>query len=266
MKERPVKRFPTIRTTLIALFALAVLLLSPAYTSAETGPTPTATPTVTATAPAKATRRTGTAWPTVTPTPAATATVTATRPVTVTVATTATTALATNASPQISGTVAISQAVPVRLRIPAIGVDAEIEAVEQDRSGRMDTPSQVDDVAWYAPGSAPGEIGNAVLAGHLDRIGGAPAVFWKLGKLAVGDDIFVTDRAGVSYHFRVTGVESYPYDAAPLDAIFGFGIRSRLNLITCRGKWDRGGQTYTQRLVVYSELVETSAAVTTAPG
>lgn len=244
-----------IRSLLIALFALAVLLISPAHSSAESSPTPTATPTVTATAQAKATRRTF-AWPTVTPTPAATATLTPT----------VTAPPKARAALEITETVAISQAVPVRLRIPAIGVDAEIEAVEQYRSGRMETPSLVDDVAWYAPGIAPGEIGNAVLAGHLDRIGGAPAVFWKLGKLAVGDDIFVTDSGGAEYHFRVTGVESYPYDAAPLDDIFGFGIRSRLNLITCRGKWDRAGQTYTQRLVVYSELVEKSATVTIAPG
>ena len=251
------KSTAAIRSFLIALFALAVLLISPARSNAESSPTPTATatPTMTATAPAKATGRTF-AWPTVTPTPAATATLTAT----VKASPEAT------ASPEITETVAISQAVPVRLRIPAIGVDASIEAVEQDRNGRMDTPALVDDVAWYAPGSAPGEIGNAVLAGHLDRIGGAPAVFWKLGKLAVGDDIFVTDSGGIEYHFRVTGRETYKYDEAPLDAIFGFGIRSRLNLITCRGNWDRGERTYTQRLVVYSELMEKSATVTTAPG
>lgn len=254
MKERPVKLANSIRPLLITLIALAILLIGPAHSSAESSPTATATPTVTATAPAKATRRTF-AWPTVTPTPAATAALTPT----VTASSEAT------ASLKITETVAISQAVPVRLRIPAIGVDAAIEAVEQDRSGRMETPSQVDDVAWYAPGSAPGEIGNAVLAGHLDRIGGAPAVFWKLGKLAAGDDIFVTDSAGVEHHFRVTAQAAYPYEDAPLDEIFGFGIRSRLNLITCRGKWDRAGQTYTQRLVVYSELVEKGQEQSFAP-
>ncbi|MBX3052244.1 MAG: class F sortase [Caldilineaceae bacterium] len=264
----------SMRNLLIVLVALATLLVGPMAIGVESQSTVT-------TATATATRRTF-SWPTVTPTPAATARATATaranaratakstaiatRPVTTsqaaaittTVTATVSAALQANTSPEITGTVAISQAVPVRLRIPAIGVDATIEPVGQDRNGRMDTPSLVEDVAWYAPGLAPGEIGNAVLAGHLDRIGGAPAVFWKLGKLMAGDDIFVTDSAGGEHHFRVTAQEAYPYEDAPLDEIFGFGIRSRLNLITCRGRWDRSGQTYTQRLVVFSELVEST--------
>lgn len=226
-----------VRSLLIVLIALAVLLSHPISIGAQNQPTITATATATPTP-----------TPTATVKPQISAMATPTPTVTTTVPLTGTAA--------ITATDAITDAVPVRLRIPAIGVDATIEPVGQDRTGRMDTPSLMDDVAWYAPGVAPGEIGNAVLAGHLDRIGGAPAVFWKLGKLTVEDDIFVADSAGGELHFRVTGVESYPYDAAPLDDIFGFGIRSRLNLITCRGKWDRAGQTYTQRLVVYSELVE----------
>ncbi|MFZ1756031.1 MAG: class F sortase [Caldilineaceae bacterium] len=273
----------SMRNLLIVLVALATLLVGPMAIGVESQSTVT-------TATATATRRTF-SWPTVTPTPAATARATATaranaratakstaiatRPVTTTQAAAITTTvtatvsavLQTDASPEITRSVAISQAVPVHLRsqavpvhlrIPAIGVDATIEPVGQDRNGRMDTPSLVEDVAWYAPGLAPGEIGNAVLAGHLDRIGGAPAVFWKLGNLAAGDDIFVTDSAGGEHHFRVTAQEAYPYEDAPLDEIFGFGIRSRLNLITCRGRWDRSGQTYTQRLVVFSELVEST--------
>lgn len=254
-----------VRSLLIALIALAVLLIHPMPSGAESQPTVTATATPTATA----TRRIF-SWPTVAPTPTATAAVTTTVAVTATARISATTATTVTATVPVTGTAAITatdaitdtitDTVPVRLRIPAIDVDATIEPVGQDRNGRMDTPSLVDDVAWYEPGVAPGEIGNAVLAGHLDRIGGAPAVFWKLGKLAAGDDIFVTDSAGGELHFRVTGVESYPYDAAPMNDIFGFGIRSRLNLITCRGKWDRAGQTYTQRLVVYSELVGDDSA------
>ncbi len=119
----------------------------------------------------------------------------------------------------------------------------------------MAVPTHVDNVAWYEPGVAPGEIGNAVLAGHLDRIGGAPAVFWSLGKLQPGDEILVTDANGVEYRFQVTQVATYPYEAAPLDEIFGFSLRSRLNLITCRGRWNRQQGTYEERLVVYSERV-----------
>lgn len=267
----------SVRSLCIAFIALTVFLLGPTSSGAESQSVATVTATVTATATptvrSTAIRRIF-AWPTVIPTPravvtakatpaftaTAAATVTATTKIKATVTTSATAPVTRTVG--ITATAAMTSPLPVRLRIPAIGVDAAIEPVAQDRNGRMETPSLVDDVAWYAPGAAPGQIGNAVLAGHLDRIGGAPAVFWKLGKLVVGDDIFVTDEAGAEFHFRVTSQEDYAYDDAPLDEIFGFGIRSRLNLITCRGKWDWGEQTYTQRLVVYSELVDYSSPPT----
>lgn len=149
---------------------------------------------------------------------------------------------------------------PVRLRIPAIDVDAEIEAVGQTRGGAMDVPTEVDDVAWYELGAIPGEIGNAVIAGHLDRVSGAPAVFWNLDDLKEGDDVYVIDGQGTEHHFRVIRGKSYPYNKSPIAEIFGFTLGSHLNLITCRGTWDRGRQTYSNRYVVYTELVESTPA------
>ncbi|MCB0061971.1 MAG: class F sortase [Caldilineaceae bacterium] len=147
-------------------------------------------------------------------------------------------------------------AYPVRLQIPAIGVDADVEQHGERADGSMATPTDPAHVAWYSAGAIPGENGNMVMAGHLDRVGGAPAVFWELGKLTVGDEVIVQDRHGTRYHYRVTEQASYPYNQAPLDAIFGFDLVSRLNLITCRGNWDHRQQTYSQRLVVYTELVK----------
>lgn len=146
---------------------------------------------------------------------------------------------------------------PVRLQIPTLTIDAMVEAVGRDINGAMDIPAQVDNVAWYAPGYLPGELGNAVIAGHLDRANGAPAIFWSIDKLAVGDLIIVTAADGTQYHFAVTQLETYPYDQAPIEAIFGFSLRSQLNLITCKGQWNSGQRNYSNRLVVYSELVET---------
>lgn len=145
---------------------------------------------------------------------------------------------------------------PVRLHIPAIEVDTEVEKVGQTASGAMDVPKNVDNVAWYEFGAFPGRAGNAVIAGHLDRIGGAPAVFWKLDKLQLGDEILVEDVTGATHRYQVVNVESYPYDQAPIADIFGFTLESRLNLITCRGRWDRVQQTYANRLVVFAEFLE----------
>jgi sortase (surface protein transpeptidase) len=145
-------------------------------------------------------------------------------------------------------------AAPVRLRIPAIGVDASIEPVGNDAAGQMGVPSSYSNVAWYEPGVSPGTPGNAVIAGHLDSTTG-PAVFYRLDTLQPGDEILVTTGDGRELRFAVTESATYPAAAAPLDDIFGDAITPRLNLITCEGVFDRASRQYDQRLVVYTRMV-----------
>jgi sortase (surface protein transpeptidase) len=153
------------------------------------------------------------------------------------------------------GHAAPAGAAPTRLSIPRIGVDAAIESVGLDADGAMDVPSTWRNVAWFKLGVPPGTRGNAVIAGHLDTHTGAPAVFWSLGDLNVGDDVYVTSGAGNKLHFRVSDVERYSTGTTPMDLVFGSAAIPRLNLITCTGTWNRDVQLYDHRLVVFTELV-----------
>lgn len=146
---------------------------------------------------------------------------------------------------------------PVRLEIPAILVDANIEAVGLTAQNAMDVPKGWMNAGWYAKGFRPGEPGNAVIAGHLDSNTGGPAVFWSLHDLAPGDEVFVTYSSGLRLQFQVDGNQIYDYDAdGPIiDTIFGPGQTADLNLITCKGSWDYGNATYSKRLVVFTTLV-----------
>src|SRR5437868_6418329 len=76
---------------------------------------------------------------------------------------------------------------PKRLIITKIGVNAPVELVGLDKQGRMDVPKDANDAGWYDLGVKPGQKGNAVMDGHLDKVNGAPAIFWNLKKLAPGD-------------------------------------------------------------------------------
>ena len=152
-------------------------------------------------------------------------------------------------------TLTVTKPLPIRLQIPKLQLDTLIEAVGQDHNGNMGIPSHVDNVAWYAPGAAPGEVGNAVLAGHLDHKDGSPAIFWNIRRLKVGDEIIVSSAGNTQYHFAVTHLQTYAYNAAPLDKIFGYTLHRQLNLITCNGVWDQGTRNYSKRLVVYAELI-----------
>jgi sortase A len=144
---------------------------------------------------------------------------------------------------------------PSRLRIDRIGIDAPVEPVGATADGTMDIPRDWRNGGWYKPGPKPGERGNAVIAGHLDSQTG-PAVFWRLKDLEKGDEVIVTDAAGVERAFTVVGVELYDAEAAPLERIFGDAWGAYLNLITCDGDW-KDGEGYSDRLVVFTKYKET---------
>lgn len=163
---------------------------------------------------------------------------------------------------------ASTQAVPVRLLIPAIKVNAPVEDVGITVSGDLAVPKRSPwvDTGWYQDGPRPGERGSAVIDGHLDRPGRLPAVFWHLRDLRVGNDVFVIDAQGRRYHFRVTGVVLYLPQEAPLQQIFGNQSGNFLNLITCAGEWIISQQQTQYRLVVYTSLVGRDSISTVGSG
>jgi LPXTG-site transpeptidase (sortase) family protein len=147
--------------------------------------------------------------------------------------------------------------IPIRVKIPAVGIDGFIELVGIRPNGDLATPTQNtwEDMGWYDMGPYPGQRGSAVIDGHLDRPGGYPAVFWRLGDIRAGDDVQVTNNGEKTLHFRVTHIEYYAPDQAPLQDIFGNPGGTYLNLITCAGDWIPSQHQTTLRVVVYTTLV-----------
>jgi len=144
---------------------------------------------------------------------------------------------------------------PVRLQIPAIGVDAPVVPLGETATGAMATPDQPMQVGWWEYGPAPGERGSAVIGGHLDFHGYGPAVFWNLRKLRRGDDVRVVLADGRTVRFTVQSTEVYPEnDTAIIDRIFRANDATRLNLITCAGTFNPLTRDYDKRLVVYTVL------------
>lgn len=148
-------------------------------------------------------------------------------------------------------------AVPVRLIIPRIGVNARVENVGITTTGDLATPQQNpwDGVGWYSNGPRPGEEGSAVINGHLDRPGGYPAAFWNLRYLQAGDTLMVVNAQEKTMHFHVLRIASYSPQAAPVQDIFGMTGGIYLNLITCAGTWIPSQHQTTLRLVVYTVMV-----------
>jgi LPXTG-site transpeptidase (sortase) family protein len=162
---------------------------------------------------------------------------------------------ATPVVPAVTPTPAMSS--PSRLVIPSIGVDAPVENIGVLSNGDLATPTQNPwgGVGWYHLGPHPGENGSAVIAGHLDRPGGGPAVFWNLRNMQPGDIVTVLAGKSAPLRFRVTQVVAYPPTQAPLQEIFGNSGGKYLNLITCAGDWIPSQHQTTLRLVVYTTLL-----------
>jgi LPXTG-site transpeptidase (sortase) family protein len=142
---------------------------------------------------------------------------------------------------------------PIRLKIPAIGVDTAIEYMGNTAGGDMAAPNSLVNAGWYKFGPLPGETGSAVIAGHVVGFKDEPGVFKQLDKLKAGDTLLVIDAKGQSASFTVR--EARTYDPKQQhDEVFNSASGMHLNLITCAGDWDSSHQHYLKRLVVFADL------------
>jgi hypothetical protein len=140
--------------------------------------------------------------------------------------------------------------IPTRLKVKVIGIDTSLETLHLNKNGALDPPKDFAKAGWYAAGTAPGDLGPAVIAGHVDNRRG-PAVFYRLRELEAGDKIEVL-RGGKSVRFTVTSTAWYPKKAFPTADVYGPTPDSQLRLITCGGVFDHRLRSYKDNLVVYA--------------
>jgi sortase A len=145
---------------------------------------------------------------------------------------------------------------PSRLEIPSVNIDAKVLQVGVGVSGNMAVPPNFIDVGWYKYGTIPGQLGSAVIDGHVDNGLALDGVFKHLGDVQINDDIYIVTNGGARRHFIVTDIQAYPYTDVPTDLIFNQADSARLNLITCEGAWVQGKKTYDHRLVVFAQLAQ----------
>ena len=170
---------------------------------------------------------------------------------------------ATSTATSLPSPTATPYPLPFWITAPNAHIDASVIQVGADANGAMAAPEGPNDdpiwftTFWWDLGPKPGQIGNAVIAGHLDRKDGSPAVFWFLRSLKIGDSVYVRNGDGITLHFVVNEIETYLNptggpDNPVLQKIFGPASTANLNLITCAGDWT--GTEYNKKLVVFTTL------------
>lgn len=137
---------------------------------------------------------------------------------------------------------------PVRITFKDKTLEVEDVGVEDD--GTLSVPVNWQGAGWYADGAKAGEEGNVIIDGHYDTITGAPAAFWELKDLQVGDRVSLADSLGRNFSYLVNS-RSYISISDPERAkVFESGKDKILTLITCGGVWDYASGTYNKRLVI----------------
>ncbi|MDQ2836906.1 MAG: class F sortase [Actinomycetota bacterium] len=165
------------------------------------------------------------------------------------------------ASPATKGLI-LAASTPTRLDIPAIGVTSNLLqlGLNPDRTVQV-PPLGRDSVAgWYKYSPAPGQLGPAVLLGHVDSAEYGAGVFFKLGALRPGDQLTVTRADHTAAVFRIDRVVSYPKDHFPTIEVYGNTDHAALRLITCGGKFDLSTRNYESNIVAYASLISSHPA------
>jgi Sortase domain len=145
-------------------------------------------------------------------------------------------------------------AVPRWIRIPAIGVDAELVELGLQTDAAMEVPETARLAGWYRFGPTPGQLGPAVLTGHADwkhEIG----VFHDLGKLREGNELTIGRSDGTGAVFRVARVVQYPKSLFPSREVYGDTDHAALRIITCGGSLDRDADGYRDNVIVFATLI-----------
>lgn len=140
-------------------------------------------------------------------------------------------------------------AAPLRVRVPALGMDADVRPVGVGGDRQMSLPDDPRVLGWYRFGPSPGDDGSVVLAGHVDsrRFGVGPLV--ALQAVEVGTEVQVVTGPEKVRTYRVDSVERFDQQALPA-AVFARTGPERLRLVTCTGPYLPEAGGYQQNLVV----------------
>jgi len=131
---------------------------------------------------------------------------------------------------------------------------SDIMKLDLRRDGSIEVPPGAYPVGWYDRSPTPGQMGPAVLVGHIDWAGQRGA-FYGLRVLRQGDRIDVERADGTVATFQVGRVERHAKEDFPSNEVYGDVDWAALRLITCGGIFDEDTGNYADNVIVFARLV-----------
>ena len=150
----------------------------------------------------------------------------------------------------------LAASAPVAIDIPSINVHSTaLVPLSVGADGVLPAPTDYQAPGWYTGGPTPGQLGPAIIAGHVDGPDG-PAIFYRLGELTAGAEVTITRQDGTIARFVIDSIASYPKAEFPTSVVYGNTTnRAELRLITCGGKFDRTTGHYVNNVIAFGHLV-----------
>ena len=144
---------------------------------------------------------------------------------------------------------------PMRIVIPAIGVNAPMTHLDLNANGTIQVPPLSDHnlAGWYDRSVMPGARGTSVILGHVDDYAG-PSVFFNIKNLRKGEAVYVLRSDGKTAVFSVDGVQKAVKTNFPTSDVYGNVPYPALRLVTCGGPFDAKSGEYLDSIVVYAHL------------
>ncbi len=150
---------------------------------------------------------------------------------------------------------------PVAVHIPRLGVRSPLVGLDVDAAGVLEPPATADVAGWHTAGTVPGEIGPAVVAGHVDSRSG-PGIFIDVATLRPEDTVEIERADGDFVTFAVQSVETVDKQEFPTTAVYGPTPVPELRLITCGGFFDAADGHYTANVIVRAVRTDTAGTWT----
>jgi len=158
-----------------------------------------------------------------------------------------------NLTPPMVVAMSTQRSIPDRLQVPALGLSVALSGLGVNADGSVQVPTTSQQAGWFDLGPTPGQVGSAVILGHVDSYQG-PGVFFQLRTLAPGDLVDVDLTDGVTAQFVVNSVAEYSKQQFPAQRVYASHGSSALQLVTCGGTFDPQTGHYLSNVVVYTSL------------
>ena len=148
---------------------------------------------------------------------------------------------------------------PRYFSIESLGIDKRrVVPVGLTENNLLDTPSTLDDVAWYQKSGLPGDGGVVVIDGHNGGIS-RNGVLVNLDRMKSGETITIERGDGKEFTYRVVTNETMSLEKAN-----GEGMKQMfrtiepgkegLSIMTCAGKWVPRDKVFDKRIIVRAVL------------